>query len=186
MISERALKASIGAVAVASLLAPPAIAKDAPEPIRLKPSSKWHVEFADDSCRLARFFGDGDQKTLFYIERYEPGDRFSMVAAGEPFKRWTRRSEVMVRFGPTFEENEWTYALGNVGEHKPALIFSYVRFDGPEEDSDDDDESEGLEAVADVFGQTVTPEAEKEVSWIQLRYRKNRPSFLRPDQWAMR
>jgi hypothetical protein len=32
----------------------------AKEPLRLAPSSKWHVDYGPDYCRLARQFGEGN------------------------------------------------------------------------------------------------------------------------------
>ena len=170
------IKAGPCAIAVACLFANPLLAKDKPEAIRLKPSSKWHVQFADDSCRLARFFGEGEQRSLFYIERYEPGDSFAMVVAGEPFKKNRHRHEIVVRFGSKFADKTYRYASGEVGEYGPALIFSSVYFD-ERPDFGKAGKSEA-KLAPDIFSQSMPPEAEAAVSWIEFRSKKGRPIFL--------
>ncbi len=45
------------------------------EPLRLSPSSKWNVHYAEDSCRMGRSFGEGDQKVILVADRYQPATR---------------------------------------------------------------------------------------------------------------
>lgn len=40
----------------------------AAEPVRLQPSSQWIVDYADNSCRLVRTFGEGEAKTILLFE----------------------------------------------------------------------------------------------------------------------
>ena len=35
----------------------------AAQPVRLQPSSQWVLDYAENSCRLIRNFGEGDQQT---------------------------------------------------------------------------------------------------------------------------
>lgn len=72
-------------------------AQDAP--VVLKPSSAWHVDYAEDHCRLARQFGPKGRETVFYLEQYEPGDQFTVLAAGPGFSA-ARLRKASVRFGP--------------------------------------------------------------------------------------
>lgn len=69
----------------------------ATEPVRLRPSSQWVVDYADNSCRLIRTFGEGDAKTVLFFESEAPG-RMDMVATGKPLK--SDKDEVGVRFLP--------------------------------------------------------------------------------------
>ncbi len=102
------------------------------EPLRLTPNSKWILNYADDSCRLLRGFGNGDNSSAFYIERYGPGDSFAMMAAGEPFKKLSRRDLVLVRFGPEEGNQEPNFFEGDFGEFGAALIFSGLSIERPE------------------------------------------------------
>lgn len=171
MTRTNTFRAGVCALAVSGLFASPVHAKEALEPIRLAPSSNWHVNFADDSCRLARFFGEGEQKTLFYMERYEPGDAFNMVVAGKPLKRSRYREKITIRFGDGISEDERPYTIGSVGEHDPAIILSGLRFDMKPLPEDDDNEN-GEGEQPDVFGQEIPESVEAAVTTIELAYKK--------------
>jgi TonB family protein len=96
------------------------------EPVVLKPSSPWNVDFGEERCRLARFFGDDDNKHVLIFEQYWPGDNLGMTAAGNAFKpfRSTRPTEISF-FGPenTTETRPFT---GDFAEYGNALVFSNV------------------------------------------------------------
>lgn len=69
-----------GAGALAAV--PAAVA--AKEPLLLAPSSKWHVDYATDSCRLARTFGTGQGRVSFVLDRFQPGAMVHMTLTGKP------------------------------------------------------------------------------------------------------
>ncbi len=175
---KKTFTAGVCVFAASGFVVSPASAEDKPvEQIRLAPSSKWHVNFADDSCRLARFFGEGDEKTIFYMERYEPGDRFTMVVAGKPLKRGRYRKEVTIRFGEGIGEAKRTYTVGSIGDHKPAFIFTNLRLDlkpvpeGDERDKENEDQP-------DIFGQEIPESVEAAISTIELIQKKGAPVLL--------
>lgn len=92
------------------------------EPLRLAPSSPWHVNYAEDSCRLARRFGEGDGAVLLALDRYHPGDAFRLLLAGAPLEGARSTREARLRFGPAEGEQELDYFKGELGG-QPALIF---------------------------------------------------------------
>ena len=98
------------------------------EPIRLKPTSNWHLDYADDSCRLARKFGTGDDEIMLLLDQFEPGDSFHMIVAGSKLrpKTATMFLDVSLRFGPDEEDFETKVTPGDLGT-KRALIFSGER-----------------------------------------------------------
>jgi len=53
----------------------------AAEPVRLQPSSPWVVDYAENSCRLIRDFGEGKDKTKLAFESESPGE-VDMLAIG--------------------------------------------------------------------------------------------------------
>lgn len=65
----------------------------------LEPSSKWHLDYADASCRLGRTFGEGDQKTVLFLDQHEPSRSFAWTVAGKPVERFSEQREPEVRFG---------------------------------------------------------------------------------------
>jgi hypothetical protein len=61
------IQAFIAAVAVVPSLA------SAAAPIHLAPSTPWVVDYAENSCRLIRHFGEGEDKTILALESEAPG-----------------------------------------------------------------------------------------------------------------
>lgn len=97
------------------------------ETVSLKPSSQWVVNFADNSCRLGRGFGTGEEEVQILLSRYGPGDSFQFTIAGAPVKKLLYKGtsndvKTTVRFGPHEEEQELDALTGNVGK-MPALIY---------------------------------------------------------------
>ncbi|WP_420607588.1 energy transducer TonB [Novosphingopyxis sp.] len=93
------------------------------ETLVLQPSSKWQVDYADDSCRLARQFGEGEQTSVLILDRYEPGDSFTMIVSGKPFGGTVNGDKAHLRFGPAEEEKDGYFASGDLND-QPAMIFA--------------------------------------------------------------
>ena len=93
------------------------------EPIRLQPSSPWNVDYAQNSCRLARTFGDGTDKTTLIFESAAPED-MTMLVTGAPLATGVR--EVPAKFGPSDNKS----IRGRLAETKdgglPAILWSDV------------------------------------------------------------
>lgn len=70
------------------------------EEVVLKPTSKWHLDYAENKCRLARTFGEGERKTMFFLEQFQPGTQFGWTVAGKPLGKWREGRDVSVQFGP--------------------------------------------------------------------------------------
>lgn len=177
MNNKSIFKAGVCIAAVSGLFVSSAFATDKADSVRLAPSSPWNVHFDDDSCRLARFFGEGNQKTLFYIERYAPGDSFSLVVAGKPLSKGTGRGKTMLQFGSDFAESERNFTLGNVGDFKPALIFGSMTFD-PAVSAQDDFMAAETQKEPDVFGQSISPDREAGITWIKFQNPGGKPVYL--------
>jgi hypothetical protein len=91
------------------------------KPVRLEPSSQWIVDYADESCRLVRSFGEGSSKTFFQLESDSPGD-VDMVLIGKPLE--SDQEEISAKFLP----HEEAAAKGRPVTSKggPAILFSTV------------------------------------------------------------
>lgn len=139
----------------------------ASEPVVLQPSSSWQLDFADDSCRLGREFGTGDDRTLLYFERYAPGDGFYLVVAGEPLRILGDRERAQLRFGPAFGFHEAFFRTGSMGDLQPAMIVSSWSLDRPE--PSDDDRSFAAPPLGEgPDGQRITADQEKAVEWLDV------------------
>lgn len=82
----------ISAIAVAT----PASARSAE--IVLEPSTLWNVDYGDEKCRLARLFGEGEDKTILFMEQWGPDERFGFSVAGPAFNRFRSRSKTEIKF----------------------------------------------------------------------------------------
>ena len=75
--------------------------------LTLAPAGHWQLDYGDERCRLGRFFGTGELRTLFLLEQLGPSAYFTWTLAGEPLKRLRDGNEVNVQFGPSL--GGWTY-----------------------------------------------------------------------------
>jgi hypothetical protein len=112
------IRAFIAAISLVPSLA------SAATPIHLAPSTPWVVDYADNSCRLIRHFGQGDDETIFALESEAPG-ALDMILVGKPL--WTANEEAPARLLPLQSKP----FRGRVGEStdkaRPMLLFSTVR-----------------------------------------------------------
>jgi TonB family protein len=117
---------SLLAVALSVAIAGQGAPLHARDVLRLKPSSQWHLDYAEDSCRLARKFGEGKQEVILFLDQFEPGDEFYIMLGGGDLlrpKNEVRPIKVTLRFGPHEAENKLTVDTGTM-EEKRALIVS--------------------------------------------------------------
>lgn len=91
------LKRALLTILCASPLALPSIAHS--KDYRLSPSSKWIMNYADDSCQLTRSFGTGNERVVIQILRYEPSDPFDLVFVGDLIGDRRGPQDVWLQFG---------------------------------------------------------------------------------------
>lgn len=104
------------------------------EPLRLKPTSKWTVDYSEERCTLVRQFGEGDETSLVYFRRYSPDEAFKLTIAGKPFERGKDYYSANIQFGPNEQIQEREYLPGTLPSDKPlpSLVFSGpIRLEGP-------------------------------------------------------
>lgn len=101
----------------------------AAEPVRLAPTTKWVLEYADENCRLARKFGAGPQQVTLVLDQFEPGDEFRMILIGEPTKPRSADNVTSgrLRFGPNEEETDFEAETGTVGEQRALILLKAQR-----------------------------------------------------------
>jgi hypothetical protein len=114
-------KSFVASLICAALAMPAAAA--APAPLILKPSSTWHVDYADERCRLARQFGDSKQTVLLFMDRFGPGEYFRLTLAGQLMKTSLEKGDADIQFGPSEQKQQIAFLYGNLGEN-PALVFA--------------------------------------------------------------
>lgn len=171
---------SIAALPLALLaIASASGAADREVPVRYAPSTPWQVDYAEDSCRLARRFGEGDQSIVLMIDRFRPGDHFRMTLAGKPLESVRPRQAVKVRFGPKEREQELQFYEGRVGE-LPALLFEKAMRIAPLTE-----EQESLRAQLERSGRahmfeapTLDATRAEEVEYLHVAARGSTPKVL--------
>lgn len=110
-----------GAIA-AAFLAPGASAKR----IDLEPSSKWNVDFGVEKCRLARYFGEGEDRHLLMFDQYAPSVGFGMTVSGPALERFQSRKRTSLSFSPDQEPRRTEPHAGKVEGVGGAVIYSYL------------------------------------------------------------
>lgn len=103
----------------------------ASEPLKLVPTSKWHLDYADERCRLAREFGDGTYKVTLFFDKYGPGESFRMVIAGDAVKTDVPQAEITVRFGPAEMPQPLFFLNGSLAGTSALVFGGDIRIAGP-------------------------------------------------------
>jgi TonB family protein len=107
-------------VIACAAVAPSLIASS--QPVRLQPSSKWVLDYAENSCRLIRTFGDGKSTVKLALESEAPGE-MDMLAIGKPLNGYTE--EAPAKFLPVQgKPMKGRVAKADTGE--PAILWSRV------------------------------------------------------------
>jgi Gram-negative bacterial TonB protein C-terminal len=121
------------ATAILAMLATitPAVAQRGKEPLILKPTTPWNVDYADDRCRLMRQFGEGDEQTFAIFDRYAPDDDFQLILVGRPFKSTLDKGKVVIQFGPNEGEQSPEFFRGNLGALPAMVVTHRVRLAPP-------------------------------------------------------
>lgn len=113
---------TVGLALPATLAAAPLQAKV----VEIAPSSPWNLDFGETKCRLARVFGEGEDRHLLFFEQYWPGKYVGMTAAGPSFGRFASRARTHLNFAESDEPRQTEPFTGTVGEFGDAVIFSWI------------------------------------------------------------
>lgn len=96
----------------------------AAQPVRLQPSSQWIVDYAENSCRLIRTFGEGRDKIILSFESEVP-ESTDMLAIGRPLGSFAEK--IQGRFLPVLSKiMEGRTAVSSKGG-EPAILYTAVR-----------------------------------------------------------
>ncbi len=118
---------SLSVIAALAIGAVPAIvtAKDkGSQPLVVEPSGQWNVDYGKETCRLARIFGEGENRHAIFFEQWGPDSGFSFTAAGPGFKRFRSGKVTEWRVFDGHEPRDTQPMIGDLGSIGPALIYS--------------------------------------------------------------
>ncbi len=111
------IKSIIACAALAPLVA------GATQPVRLKSSSPWVLDYAENSCRLMRTFGEGGAKTTLSFESDAPGE-MDMLVVGKNLESY--REQVPARFLPVPSKPFDGGPAVSVETKLPAVLWPHV------------------------------------------------------------
>ena len=145
----------------------------APEsPVVLAPSSAWALEYSDDSCRVARSFGEGEQLTVLHMTQFEPDHSFMLAVAGGGLDRNIRADRAQIQFGPVHERlTEKEPHPGTIGKFAPGLIFADISVRQTELPKPSSRRKDQARIANFVPVDPITPEDEAKVEWIEIAVR---------------
>lgn len=149
---------ALPALVAAVLTASPASA----EVVAISPSSAWNVDFAENKCRLARLFGEGENRHLVFFEQYWPGEAFGLTVAGPSYDRFRSRQRTALGFFDGQERQRTEPFTGTVADFGTGVIYSSARLAAGD--------SEGADAATTQLAQLDTQLAAK-VEYVALKQR---------------
>ena len=138
--------------------------------LRLQPTSPWNLHYADDSCRLARIFGEGDRQVTLIFEQFEPGDEFRLSFAGKPVKLRTEGLPVdgELRFGPNEADAEISAVPGTMGDEAAIFVSGEQRIAPLSEQQNENLSEEAWREGRHVEVPPIGTEREAAATWLQL------------------
>ncbi|HSJ79052.1 MAG TPA: energy transducer TonB [Erythrobacter sp.] len=153
--------AAFGTALISLLAAAPAEAKV----VEVPPSSPWNIDFGETKCRLARFFGEGENRHILFFEQYWPGRYVGMTLAGPSYSRFRSRARTDLAFDAVQKPVETQPFTGTVGDFGEGLIYSavYVARDRANDD--------GSEATPDQRLPLLDKDVARTVEFIGVRQR---------------
>lgn len=116
---------------IAALVAvPPVQAANSPPVPEVLTGGPWNMNYAEDSCRLARSFGEGKAQVQIMLEFFRPGGGYQLTLAGERFATQDLRPKVKLWWGPGLGEPvEFEMNSGKVDKTIPMLLGSGLPVD---------------------------------------------------------
>ncbi|WP_121116053.1 energy transducer TonB [Croceibacterium ferulae] len=91
--------------------------------------SKWIMDNGLNSCRLAREFGEGEDRVFLKLEQWAPGEMLSMLLAGQPLAAFAEQRMTQIGFGEPTGPSGLRDRLGypaTLNDRGPAMIFPAV------------------------------------------------------------
>lgn len=133
----RILLAGASVLALATLTT---TAQAAPkEPLVLRPKGGWTLDMAENKCRIARAYGEGEDASVFYLEQWGPSQRAYWALAGKPVDRFKSGWDAKFAFGPEGDGETFLFTpltFGTIG-NLIGRTSSIVRKEGSGSDYED-------------------------------------------------
>ena len=134
---------------------------------RLAPSSAWVVNYADDSCSLARTFGTGDRLVTVFFDLLEPGDSFNLLIIGNSLEGANEAVKPTLRFGPTEAPDEVNADAGTT-DGRRTIIFQGGQRIAPLTKSEQLSAKQAAQGRTPVELPAIGPAREKAATWLEI------------------
>lgn len=155
---------------------PIAHAKSA-ETLRLAPSSQWNVHYADESCRMSRSFGGGDQQILMVARRFEPGGGLRMSLIGKAMRAHDD-GKVTIIFGPSQTEQSYGFFAARLSDKTPVInLRGEVRLIPLTEAQKETNKLAYKKGLSPPEWPSPTEAQEAAISYIEIRKRSS-PAYI--------
>ncbi|MBB3862424.1 hypothetical protein GGQ88_003724 [Novosphingobium hassiacum] len=92
------------------------------ETLELAPTSDWIMNYAEDSCRLGRTFGENDQAVSLLLDQFAPSDHFRVSLAGKPVTPFGSASG-FAGFSPTPNLTDVRILSGTSANGQPVILL---------------------------------------------------------------
>lgn len=103
-----------GSMLLASTPAVAEVAND--DAVVLRPASQWNLDMGQNKCRIARVFGNGEARTAFYLEQWDPSSTVYWAAAGPDFAKFSDERDTTFSFGPSGDSQKFKFTGVTFGE----------------------------------------------------------------------
>lgn len=158
----------------------------ASQPVTLQPSSPWDVDYAPNSCRLIRVFGEGKTETKLAFESAAPGD-IDLMIFGRPLA--TSSERVQARLLPVGGKPFDGRTAETVTKDVPAILWPRVPLQPAELLVEDEQRSAeyrrhpnirppAVPLAQQAARRAATQKFADEVTAIEIDVRRNRPVIL--------
>lgn len=145
----------VGIAVGAAVLSIPVAARAADDPVVLTPSTQWNVDFAPNKCRLARAFGEGEDRHFLFFEQYYPNEKAGLTLAGPALSRFRSLAPTILSFYEGHEGHRTEPFAGDMENFGKALIYSNVDLAEEAGEDDDDANATGVAQLDTEFGERI-------------------------------
>ena len=156
-------------ITITAILAVAATPLQAKERTPLSPSTPWNIHYANDSCRLVRTFGKGDEAVSLVMDRFEPGDQFKLIFVGKSLKRRNDGSMLdgRLRFGPDADDQDVAVFTGTHGDLPALIVHGPLRIIPLTKDQEAAQEA-AWDAGREYILPPISEERKAQVRWLNL------------------
>ncbi|MFC0589741.1 energy transducer TonB [Novosphingobium aquiterrae] len=141
--------------------------------ITLNPAGPWNLHYENESCKLRRSFGNGDQQVSIEMTKFRPGERFELILFGKPLKPIYKGASYTVAFGSLPELDAASAMTAFDGNHVDVSLLTLNGF-GPV----DPKAVEAAFVANRPIPSTVSPEQRKSIKSISITIRKKQRFVL--------